>query len=54
MFSCAATCRTSTASVRLPTIRDNHRKLHEIPFNSKNKWKVWAHALPRELARAGE
>jgi len=35
---------------KIPEYRTNHKKLHEIPFNSKNKWQVSVHVLPPELA----
>eukprot|EP01084_Bolivina_argentea_P192304 330171_1 len=29
--------------------RKRHRKLHEIPFNSRNKWQVCIHELPKDM-----
>merc|ERR1712241_1196348 len=34
----------------IPSYRKLHEKLHEIPFNSKNKWQVSVHAMPKEMA----
>ena len=31
-------------------ICSDKQKLHEIPFNSKNKWQVSIHELPSDLA----
>jgi len=36
-------------AMSVPDYRVKHEKLHEIPFNSKNKWQVSVHALPREM-----
>lgn len=33
----------------VPEYRKIHRKLHEIPFNSKNKWQVSVHELPGNM-----
>jgi len=38
----------SHADMSVPEFRKVHRKLHEIPFNSKNKWQVSVHELPRD------
>jgi magnesium-transporting ATPase (P-type) len=38
----------------IPDYRRAHRKLHEIPFNSKNKWQVSVHVLPAAFAIPGE
>ena len=32
----------------IPKFREIHSKLHEIPFNSKNKWQVSVHRLPKD------
>jgi len=33
----------------VPDYRKKHRKLHEIPFNSRNKWQVSVHELPSDM-----
>ena len=35
--------------IAVPEYRKKHKKLHEIPFNSKNKWQVSVHELPKDL-----
>jgi len=36
-------------SMNVPEYRAKHRKLHEIPFNSKNKWQVSVHELSKDM-----
>eukprot|EP00485_Elphidium_margaritaceum_P001594 CAMPEP_0202689942 /NCGR_PEP_ID=MMETSP1385-20130828/5107_1 /ASSEMBLY_ACC=CAM_ASM_000861 /TAXON_ID=933848 /ORGANISM="Elphidium margaritaceum" /LENGTH=801 /DNA_ID=CAMNT_0049345161 /DNA_START=115 /DNA_END=2516 /DNA_ORIENTATION=+ len=38
----------------IPAYRGRHKKLHEIPFNSKNKWQVSVHELPKDLLLENE
>ena len=33
----------------VPEYREKHSKMHEIPFNSKNKWQVSVHKLPKDM-----
>ena len=33
----------------VPQYRLKHKKLHEIPFNSKNKWQLSIHELPKDF-----
>eukprot|EP01083_Nonionella_stella_P006622 19209_1 len=35
--------------IPVPEYRKTHKKLHEIPFNSKNKWQVSVHELPSDF-----
>jgi magnesium-transporting ATPase (P-type) len=35
--------------IGVPDYRKKHKKLHEIPFNSKNKWQVSVHELPADM-----
>ena len=35
--------------IAIPEYRKKHKKLHEIPFNSKNKWQVSVHQLPKDM-----
>jgi magnesium-transporting ATPase (P-type) len=35
--------------IGVPEYRKRHKKLHEIPFNSKNKWQVSVHELPKDM-----
>merc|ERR1719283_640616 len=38
----------------IPEYRKRHHKLHEIPFNSTNKWQVSVHELPQDLLLESE
>eukprot|EP01083_Nonionella_stella_P073128 197500_1 len=38
----------------VPEYRKKHLKLHEIPFNSKNKWQVSVHELPYNMLLENE
>jgi len=38
----------------IPAYRKLHTKLHEIPFNSKNKWQVSVHELPKDMCLESE
>jgi len=38
----------------VPEFRKRHTKLHEIPFNSKNKWQVSVHELANEYCLENE
>ncbi len=38
----------------VPEYREQHNKLHEIPFNSKNKWQISVHELPNNMLLDGE
>ena len=38
----------------IPAYRKLHTKLHEIPFNSKNKWQVSVHELPKDMCLENE
>jgi len=40
--------------IDVPEYRKRHKKLHEIPFNSKNKWQVSVHELPKDLLLENE
>ena len=41
---------SSEYHLKIPEYRAKHKKLHEIPFNSKNKWQVSVHELLPELS----
>jgi len=38
----------------IPAYRKTHPKLHEIPFNSKNKWQVSVHELNKDMCLENE
>ena len=38
----------------VPEYRDLHAKLHEIPFNSKNKWQISVHTLATNMLLDGD
>merc|ERR1719486_720318 len=40
--------------LNIPEYRKKHEKLHEIPFNSTNKWQVSVHALPQDMLLENE
>jgi len=40
---------SSEYTMSIPDYREKHSKLHEIPFNSKNKWQVSVHKLPADM-----
>merc|ERR1740139_2145376 len=40
--------------LNIPEYRKRHFKLHEIPFNSTNKWQVSVHELPQDLLLENE
>jgi len=40
--------------MNIPDYRKKHKKLHEIPFNSKNKWQVSVHELTKDMQLENE
>ena len=45
---------TADYRITLTEYRKLHKKLHEIPFNSKNKWQVSVHELPSKMLIKGD
>ena len=40
--------------IPVPEYRKKHHELHQIPFNSKNKWQVSIHELPQDMLLENE
>ena len=45
---------TADYRINLTEYRKLHKKLHEIPFNRKNKWQVSVHELPSKMLIKGD
>jgi len=45
---------SSEYRINIPAYRKTHPKLHEIPFNSKNKWQVSVHEMTKDMCLSNE
>ena len=45
---------TAKYRMQVPEYRELHNKLHEIPFNSKNKWQISVHEIPSDMLLDGD